>query len=209
MRFLRAYSALLSITLLAAMIPSGIDGVVHFGDIQGHYDNTIEVDGRMWLMLAGFVAGVILVQRLDGRPYGDPRVRTYRLSIALFLGLWLTAGLTFALATAEWTGLWLAISSLALAPLAPWTDVRGGFAKKVLLTGLALAAVVALSLSSSYFLDSGFLFMIFTAPLAALSGALGIAGAEKIMETEARPRVVRNAQADAIRQLRSCQRSVV
>lgn len=203
MRFLRAYSTLFSITLLAAMIPSGIDGVVHFGDMQGRYDNTIEVDGRMWLMLVGFAAGVIVVQRLHGRQYADARVRTYRLWVALFLGLWLTAGLAFALATAEWTGLWLAISSLALAPLLPWTDPAAGFARKSLLTTVALAAVVALSLSSVDFLDSGFLFVVFTAPLAALSGTLGIMGAERILEREARPAVVRRAQADAIRQLRS------
>lgn len=188
MRFVRAYSAVFSLTLLIATLPTGLQGLVAAGTLtHARYDNTIGVNGQFWLMVGGFVLGVALAQSLyTRRRHG--RLRAYELAVAVFIGLWFAAGTSFAFATAEWGGLGLAAVSAVIAPLAPWTEPRTSLQRRAGLTLLAIAAVACIGLSSAQFLDSGFLFCLFAAPLAGLGGALGILGAERIVERERAPR---------------------
>lgn len=184
MRFIRAYLAVFSITVLATTLPTGVQGLVHARTIvDARYDNTISVDSRMWLMVAGFAIAVALTQSLYTRRRRG-RLRAYEFCIALFLGIWVAAGTTIAFATAEWGGLMLAGVSGAIAPLVPWTEPGASLPRRAGLSVLAVAAVTSMALSSAQFFDSSFLFYLFTAPLAAAGGAVGMLGAERIVEYE-------------------------
>lgn len=184
MRFVRAYSAVFSLTLLVTTLPTGLEGLVGARTLtDAHYNNSIGVNDQFWLMVGGFVLGVALAQSLyTRRRHG--RLRAYELAVAIFLGLWVSMGISFAFATAEWGGLGLAAMSSIIAPLAPWTEPKASVPRRVGLTLLAVGAVACIGLSSAQFLDSGFLFFLFAAPLAGLGGTLGILGAERIVERE-------------------------
>lgn len=171
-------------TLLFTTLPSAAEGFVYARTIaDAEYAHAINVDDRLWLMVGGFVIGTALAQALYTRKRCG-RLRAYELSVALFLGMWVAMGAVFAFATAEWGGLALTAMSGALAPLAPWTERGAPLGQRFGLSALGVAALASVSLSSAQFLDSGFLFFVYAAPILAIGGAIGIAGAEHIVERE-------------------------
>lgn len=184
MRFIRAYAAVFSVTLLFTTLPSAAEGLVHARDInQAEYAHELAGDERLWLMIGGFVVGTALAQLLYTRRRRG-RLRAYEFSVALFLGMWVSVGAVFAFATAEWGGLALTVMTAAIAPVAPWTERGAPWGRRFGLSALGVAALASVSLSSAQFLDSGFLFFLFSAPIAAMGATVGIAGAEHIVERE-------------------------
>lgn len=203
MRFMRAYSAVFSITLLLTSLPTGVQGLVHATTLaDARYSNRIAIDDHLWLMVVGFAVGTALAQSRYTR-CRQGRLRAYQFTVALFLGLWITTGVSFALATAEWGGLSLALVSAAVAPLIPWTESGTSLWHRLGLSLAALGAAALLAFSSAQFLDAGFLFALYTLPIAALGGTIGILGAERIVEHERSRRVPDPAREDALNQLRS------
>lgn len=208
MRFVRAYTAVFSVTLLVTTLPTGIQGLVHARSLSdAQYNNSISVGHHLWLMIAGFFMGVAFAQSLYTRCRRG-RLRAYELAVAIFLGLWVAVGTSFAFATAEWSGLILAGVTSIVAPLVPWTEAGASLRRRATLSLIALAALGCIWLSSAQFLDSSFLFYVFAAPLAALGGTLGVLGAERIVERERVPREIDPVREDALRQLRASRRSV-
>jgi hypothetical protein len=183
-RFIRAYTAVFSITLLFTTLPNATEGLIHARTItDAQYVHELSVDERLWLMIGGFVIGTAVAQWLYTRRRRG-RLRAYELSVALFLGMWVSVGAVFAFATAEWGGLALTALTGAIAPLAPWTERGAGLGRRFALSALGVAALASMSLSSAQFLDSGFLFFLFSVPIVAIGAAVGIAGAEHIVERE-------------------------